>query len=268
MPRLKPNIRNFSDLLTDLNRILEGYDQELKLTPRLTREGNLDLRGKRIMRVGQTKARDDVPGRKELERRGLYETPKGDHVAHSNVIVTGGIRSTRRAVEPDELVPLRQVEDMVGLGSNDDAVVTTNVDQVIAGYKFFRGIGFSSFTAVLGAGLTNQINTETSGAPTGVICRITGGAAASGGAPGFSLGGLRRDASNEGGEFGQILILHNATNNPMALIHENAGTAAASRLRIPQGTPTSIAGMNIRRYGSVMLVYSGTDSRWLVASFA
>lgn len=268
MPRLKPNISNFADLIVDLNRILEGYDQELKLVPRTNKYGDLDMQGKRIMRVGQTKARDDVPGRKELERKGLYETPKGDHVAHSNVVVEGGIRSTRRAAEPDELVPLRQVQDMVTAGTSSNAVVTDNVDQVISGYKFFRGIGFSSFTTTLGAGTTNVIDIETAGAPTGVLCRITGGAAVSAGVPGFGLGGLRRASGSEGGEFGQVIILHNATNNPMSLFHENGGTSAASRIRIPQSNPTSITGMSIRRYGSIILIYSGTDSRWIAASFA
>lgn len=262
MPRLKPNISNFADLIVDLNRILEGYDQELKLVPRTNKYGDLDMQGKRIMRVGQTKARDDVPGRKELERKGLYETPKGDHVAHSNVVVEGGIRSTRRAAEPDELVPLRQVQDMVTAGTSSNAVVTDNVDQLVQGYKVFRGIAYTALATTATNSLNAAINISTGATPFGVFIRVTGPTAA------FSIAGLRRDSLNAGGFPQQVIVLYNATNFPMTLLHESTGASSENRIRCPQATSTSTTGMTVRRYGSVTLVYSAADSRWVAASFA
>lgn len=262
MPRLKPNISNFSDLIVDLNRILEGYDQELKIVPRLNRRGDLDMRGRRIMRVGETKERGDVPGRKELERKGLYETPKGDHVAHSNVIVTGGIRSTHRAADPDELVPLRQVEEMVAGGTSADAVVTGPTDQLVQGHKVFRGLSLSAFITSAVNGINAAINISNATAPIASFIMVSGPTAA------FSIAGIRRTALNEGGFNGQLIVLHNATNFPMTLLHESAGASAANRIRCPQASVTATAGMAVRRYGSVTLIYSTLDSRWVAASFA
>ena len=264
MPRLKPNIANFPDLIVDLNRILEGYDQELKVVPRTNKYGDLDMKGRRIMRVGTTKARDDVPGRKELERKGLYETPDGKHVAHSDMLVSGGIRTTRRAHAPDELVPLRQVQDMVGTGGGSgDAVVTSALDQIIAGHKVFRGLSLSAVAVSAINGINAAITISNSPtAPLGAFVYVTGPTAA------YSVAGIRRDALAEGGFNGQLIVVFNSTNFPLTLLHESTGASAANRIRCPQSTTSSTTGMSVRRYGSVTLVYVTLLNRWVAASFA
>lgn len=234
----------------------------LRGAPSIT--GALDMNGNRIINVGRSKRNSDVLTKAEAIDDGMHKNARGEHVANSVIIATSGIRSERRARTRYELVPLEQMEEAIAASAGGgDAVLTSNVDQVVEGYKFFRGLAVGSFTVVLGSGLTNAVTVgDASGDPLGVFCRITGGAA------GFTLGGLRRGVGLEGGEAGQLVILHNTTSNPLVLIHENGATAAQSRIRVPQASPTSINGMNVRRFGSVVLIYSLTDQRWIAGSFA
>lgn len=256
-------LQSLADVERELNAFIASVEDRLRNVPRLNRFGDLDMRGKRIMRVGATAQRDDAPSRKELERKGLYETPDGNHVANSNLIVSGGIRSTRRAKEPDELVPLRQVQQMIGAGGASDAVVTANTDQLVEGYKQFRGLALSAYAVTAVNGVNAAITIAQSSGPVGGFIRVTGPTAA------FSIAGIRRYAlGGDGGFTGQLLVLHNATNFTMTLLHESAGASAENRIRCPQSTATATAGMTIRRYGSVVLIYSNIDARWVCASFA
>jgi hypothetical protein len=262
MPRISQGVTTVSDLLRELNPILERIESALNRTPRLDSDGNLDLRNRRILRVGRTKGRDEVPSRRELEDKGLYETPAGDHVAHSSLIATGGIRSKHQAKHPDELVPLRQVQRLLGDGTGSSAVLTTNIDQVVLGYKQFLGLAFAQVGVACVNGNNGTVQIALAAGSLGCFVRVTGPTAA------YTIGGFRRAPAVEGGFAGQVFILHNATNFPLTLLHEDTGQPADSRIRIPQSTSSSTNGMAVRRFGSVILIYEHNADRWVAASFA
>ncbi|MBS1561311.1 MAG: hypothetical protein JSS89_06875 [Bacteroidetes bacterium] len=71
----------------------------------------------------------------------------------------------------------------------------------------------------------------------------------------FTINGLG------GGYTGKILTIYNASGKTMILKHESTGSAAANRI-----VNSTTSSLYIDDKGSVTLVYSGTDSRWIVTA--
>lgn len=260
MIRGKP--KSFDELVTLLNVELRRIDESIvnaRAKPVLT--GDLDMKGNRIKNVGQSVAAGDVPNRSELIERAMFEDESGRHVAHSTIVAPQGVRSKSQARDKYDLVPLGQLKNMLGAGTTD-AVLTTNTNQTIRGYKLFLGLMMSqvAITAANGSNAAVQIADNTG--PLGCFMRLTGPSAA------FSVGGFRRAVGLDGGFNGQMFVLYNATNFAMTLLHEAAGTVAESRIRCPQSSATATAGVTVRRFGSIVMIYSAADSRWICASFA
>jgi hypothetical protein len=71
----------------------------------------------------------------------------------------------------------------------------------------------------------------------------------------FSITGLG------GGYTGKIMTIYNASGKTMIFKHDNTGSAAANRI-----VNSTTSSLYIDDKGSVTLVYSGTDSRWIVTA--
>jgi hypothetical protein len=99
----------------------------------------------------------------------------------------------------------------------------------------------SSFTA--GATNNNIVIGSSS------FIRITGPGAT------FNINGIA------GGVDGKMIILYNATSSDMYLNHQNTGSIAANRIIC-----SDLANALVKRSGCAVLIYSSTDSRWIVVS--
>lgn len=253
MAHLNPN-GTMQQTIRDLNKLFESVDEQLRLIPRLNAKGDLDLKGKRIIRVGRTEQRDDVPSKRELQEKGLFEDPAGHHTARSAIIAPNGIRSKREAKAPDELVTLRQLQ-AVSSGSTD-AVVTTNVDQLVHGYKSFRGLAMAQLAVACTNGLSNQNKDVGSvGGPVGCFIRISGPTAV------YSISGFQRHSGAQGGFPGQLIVIFNSTAFSMTLLHDSGLSVATNRLYLPNN-----GNVVVRQRGSMALLYSTLDARWVAIS--
>jgi hypothetical protein len=218
------------------------------------------MKGFRITNLGESKTSTDAAPRSELESRALFENDLSQHIANSTVIAKDGVRSATQARHGDDLVPLRQVKKLIGAGAGaPDAVLTTEVDQVVGGYKIFRQLCLNPRTLTT---LVNGANNDvTFGLSTnGCFMRISGPTAV------FDVTGFQRDGTHLGGSPGQMIVLYNATTSIMTLYSDTSAFAvnslAQNRLRFATDSLT------LRPRGSIILLYSNTDSRWIPASFA
>lgn len=254
---LTPHIKDFPTLIRELNRELEGMQQALKLTPRLNSKGDLDMQGRRITRVGRTAHREDVPNVRELQDKALYEDPSGKHRANSSIAAPHGIRSKRKAQEPDELVPLSQVQQLVATGGSgsSDAVLTTNVDQNVSGQKFFKGLSLLAKPVACVNG-DNSLNLNSGSGAEGAFIRLSGPTAA------FAITQMQNNSGSQGGRLEQLIILYNSTNFPMTIKHDT-GLVVENRFKLPND-----ASIVIRKHGSIAVLYSSIDFRWVALSFA
>lgn len=250
---LHPSLaRDPERLLVELNRYLAKLDDHLQYAVTRDRKtGDIDLNKRRIRNVGHTKERSDAPSREELVRKGMYENPQGEHHANSIIVAPHGVRSLIRAEEPHELITLGQAKEL--LGTTDDAVVTTNVDQYIRGDKLFAAPAFTAFSLNLPpAALYNDQSFSNSAEVLGTFMRITGPTT------NFTITGLRRTGVDFGGAPGMILVLWNKTNFTMTLQHD-ANSSANNRFLCPNN-----ANVAVTKSGSVMVIYSDFDKRWVV----
>lgn len=254
------HIDNFPALVQALNhelRKLEDAVREVRTKPSVSTD--LDMSGYRIKNLGKSRAAGDATPRSELQERGLYENELGQHVAHSTIIASDGVRSASQARDGNDLVPLRQLKKLLGTGSGGlNAVLTTEVDQVVFGFKFFKQLCLVSRTLTLTSGENHNVNLSITS--NGCFLRIAGPTAA------FTITGLQRDVTELGGVSGQCIVLYNATAFVLTLRSstsaQSANSSAANRLHLPAIDVT------IRAKGSMILVYSGTDQKWVSASFA
>jgi len=252
------------ELIQALNnelRKLEEAVREVRTKPAVSND--LDMAGFRITNLGKSRSANDATPKSEIQERGLFENELGQHVAHSTILAKDGIRSASQARDGDDLVPLRQIRQLIGSGSGGlNALLTTDVDQTALGNKSFYGFGLhqTSFTCVNGN--NGILYMEPGEQIFGAFFRIRGSSLTAG----FSISGIARSVTLSGGRDGQIIVLHNSTAFPLTLHHNFSG--GNSDFRIPQANATATAGMVIRRYGSVILSYGATDNRWVTLSFA
>lgn len=227
----------------------------LRQAPQFT--GDLDMGGNRVTNVGRTQKRSDVPSREELENKALFENAGGQHVAHSSLIVHDGIRSKRRAREPDELITLQQAREISSSGA--DAVVVSQLDQSILGNKVFQRITFPFNTLNLVNGVNSDIILGANATRTTAF-RIVGPTL-----PFQVTGFADGPVGNEGAVDGRLLILYNATNKNMTIVDESTspGIFPQNRIKTLAGASSS---SNITMIGSgmVMFIYDLTSNRWLV----
>jgi hypothetical protein len=225
-------------------RKLEDSVREVRTKPSVSTD--LDMSGYRIKNLGKSREAGDATPRSELQERGLFENELGQHVAQSTIIATDGVRSASQARDGNDLVPLRQLKKIIGTGAGGlNAVLTTEVDQVVFGYKFFRQLCLMTRTLTLAAGENHNVNLSV--ASNGCFLRIAGPTAA------FTI-------------TGQLIVLYNATTYVLtlrsSLSAQSVNSYGANRLHLPATDVT------IRAKGSMILVYSSTDSKWVSASFA
>jgi len=247
------------ELIQALNselRKLEEAVREVRTKPAVSND--LDMAGFRIKNLGKSRAAGDATPKIELQERALYENDLGQHVAHSTILAKDGIRSASQARDGDDLVPLRQVKKLIGAGVGaPNAVLTTDVDQSILGFKRFFSLGILDLAITCVAGNNGVLNIQD---------RLGGFLRMRGATGDFTVDGFSRPTPLSGGYTGQLLIVYNSTNFVMTLRH-NIGSLT-SAFRLPQANPTATASMTIRRFGSVIMIYSISDSRWVCASFA
>jgi hypothetical protein len=105
-------------------------------------------------------------------------------------------------------------------------------------------IALRSISASLVNGANNNVSSTKS------FWRITGPSAA------FSVTGLAN------GQDGRMLILYNSTSQAMTISNESASSTAANRILTMTGANIVTVGT-----GTVTLIYSSTDQRWIVTSF-
>lgn len=253
MPKLSPALASDpARLLMELNRILDHIDDRLDYAVLRDRKtGDIDVGGKRLRNVGRTKDNADVPSRTELSERGMYENPKGEHVAHSIVVAPNGIRSLTDAREPHELITLGQARRLIG--ASGSAVVTTNVDQYVRGDKLFAAPALTAFSLNLTPALAyhNQSFSNTSEV-LGTFLRVTGPVT------NFTISGLQRTSADLGGAPGMVVVLWNKTNVTMVLQHDVA-SLPENRFLCPNN-----ANITVAKNGCITIVYSDFDKRWVV----
>lgn len=250
-PKIPPNLSP-TQLAQLLTKELESvWDRLRAFEESPTFKGPINMQGNRISNVGMGKGSHDVITQRQAIDEGMHRNAKGQHVAGSVVIATSGIRSKRRARERHDLVPLEQVQEMVGASGN--AVVTTNTDQNIDGHKLFKAIGTQRNGLTLANGVNNNVSFENPSI-SGSFLYISGPTS------GFSISGFRRHLSGAGGLNGQIIIVFNATNVAMTLLHMTNGTGSddANRMRLANNS-NIIVGAN----GSVMLIYADLPGKWV-----
>lgn len=245
--------------LTELKRAVADELRRLGDELRNVREqpfvtDHLDMQGKRIINAGRSKGKRDLPTRSELQELAMYENEQGQHVAHSTIVAPHGIRSKTLAKEQDDLVPLRQVRELVAGGSGGGAaVVTSNVDQYVRGDKLFAAPALTAFSLNLTPALAyhNQSFSNTSEV-LGTFLRITGPVA------NFTISGLQRTTSDLGGAPGMVVVLWNKTNVTMVLQHDVA-SIAENRFLCPNNTNITVS-----KTGCITVIYSDFDKRWVV----
>ena len=99
------------------------------------------------------------------------------------------------------------------------------------------------------ANISATANNDWAGTATGVFKRLTGATAQ------FTITGLT------GGSDGRLIILYNSTAQNMVLANQSGSSAAANRIITCTGASVTTTGAGI-----MMLIYSATDSRWILLS--
>lgn len=260
---ISATITSIPDLVQALNNELRSLREEIaaaRQNPVL--DDDLDMQGNSIINVGKSRGRNDVPTRSELIEKALYENESGQHVAHSTIVAPEGIRSKVQARENHDLVPFGQLKKLLAAGGGSgDAVLTTNIDQSVRGFKRMSGLALLRKSISVANGNTNHnVDIAASSGADGCFILLRNATA------NFGITGFRRSASDAGGVHGQLIVLHNQTNFAMTLFDENNATAASSsadnRMRLP-----GAANIVIRKAGTLALLYNDVISRWVSFSF-
>lgn len=221
-------------------------------------KGPLNMNNERIINVGQSKNTKDAISKQEAIAEGMHKNAQGQHVANSAIVATSGVRLARRAKKAFDAVPLGQVKDLIAAGGggsgSGDAVVTGNVDQLIAGFKVFRGLALfgAALSLFPASAVYHNWDITLDGSPFAALLGVIGPTG------NFQLGGLQRSLTALGGFPGQLLILHNRTVFTMMLLHEDLNSLPANRFALANNTNTVV-----RKGGSMLLIYSGIDLRWV-----
>lgn len=180
---------NHTALVSELQQALRRLDQ-LEINPRIA--GDLDMQGGRIKNLGSSATAGDATSRKELIDNGLYVNAQGQHIAHSDVVVRGNIRSRAQAREPFDLVPYGQLTDILA--------------------KFFEPMVLGVRNLALENGTNNDVvlNQKT-------VALVTGPTAP------FAISGFLDGNTNR---TGRVLILVNGTGFPMTILDRLNGLSA------------------------------------------
>lgn len=216
-------LANHRALVSALQQVLSRIDH-LETNP--TIRGDLDMSGGRITNVGLSRGPDGVPNRGELIANGLYVDAKGQHVAHSDLVVRGNIRSRAQARDDFDLVPFWQLKQLLQIFANE----------------FALGTG----TLTLTSGQNDDVQI---GHPSRTIYEVTGPTAD------FSVSGFVDDQHNRTGRF---IVIVNPTGWPMTIIdRSNGASVATNRIATNKGWD-----METQTDGVVILCY--VSSVWRV----
>lgn len=137
----------------------------------------------------------------------------------------------------------------------DGSITTAKIlDGTISGTNLSNPFEFGSAQSVCfqvaSAQVTATANDDWAGCATGVFKRITNTTGSN-----FEIKGIT------GGADGRFLILYNAATENMTLDNEEGTSVAANRIITCTGADVSTTGP-----GAFLLVYSSTDSRWILLS--
>lgn len=207
---------NHAAIVTELRHALGRLDQ-LETNPRIS--GDLNMQGGSIINLGQSKLKGDAINRDEAIQNGLFVNAQGQHVAHSDIICRGNIRSRAQARDPFDLVPFQQLQALL--------------------LAFFNRMEFGTGTLTLTNGQNDNVQT---GEPPRTVYTIDGPTAA------FSISGLLDGHINR---TGRLVVLVNPTGFPMTILDRTNGFSdATNRIATNKGWD-----METQTDGVIMLCY-------------
>lgn len=231
-------------LLAQLNKLFQELRGDVDaLIERPSFRGDVNMGGFRITNVGASLKQGDVPNRKELEDKALFENANSQHVAHSSIIAKDGVRSQRQARDANELVPLHQVKQLIAdVGGGGGSTTSA------ATYPF------TALTLVNG----NNNNIVLTG---GVAYRITGPSAP------FTITGLHVDTDTGApSPEGSYIILFNNTGQNMTVAHNSSTAGNLSNVYNRINTVSGSAGIATTGSSVVTLIYDTSSAKWIVVS--
>lgn len=142
-----------------------------------------------------------------------------------------------------------RVENLAGSGTGNPLVVATNGD--VRQTTALTGISVGATTLAVGTATINLSNGNNNNISVGnaSFIRITGPNNV------FNISGI------DGGTDGRTITLYNTTGNNMSILHNSTNSDPENRITNMNGATVTTTGQ-----GTIILVYSATDNRWIVTS--